>query len=130
MGTKKGRQMQMTDTYCIPRAGNWMLSWMRSKKYHDDKVSQFVIARIICDETGINPFDRSSYQGREYVVSRQLFFYFMLRYTKKTLREIAKYFNKNHATVIHARTTINNLIETDKKFREMYERLDSKIKKL
>ena len=122
--------MQMTDTYCRPSAGNWMLSWMRSRKYIKDKVSASKIARLIYDETGINPLEHRAYRGRGYVEARQLLMYFMLRYTKQTLYKIGKMLDKDHATVIYARTTINNLIETDKKFREMYEKLDSKIKRL
>ena len=106
-----------------------MLSWLRARKYTRKDKSQ-MFARTICDETGVNPFDRINYRGREYVVARQLFIYFMLKYTKKTLREVGKYFNKDHATVIHARTTINNLIETDRYFRETFEKLDEKIRRL
>jgi len=36
--------------------------------------------------------------------------------------------NKDHATVLHACRTVNNLVETDKQFRQFVEELDKRIK--
>jgi hypothetical protein len=41
---------------------------------------------------------------------------------------IGKYFFKDHATVIHAKKTINNLINTDKQLREDVDEIRKKIK--
>ena len=55
--------------------------------------------------------------------------YFAKKHTKSSLATIGlQCGNKDHATVLHACRTVNNLIETDKQFRIYVEELDKKIK--
>lgn len=67
---------------------------------------------------------------REYVICRQLYYYFALKYNdeNKSLRTIGMTYGQDHATVLHARRTINNLIDTDTSFREIVKELDYIIK--
>ncbi len=54
---------------------------------------------------------------REIVECRQLCMFFSKKLTKQSLRTIGWYFGrKDHATVLHAVKTIDNLIETDRDF--------------
>jgi len=63
------------------------------------------------------------------VQARQLAMFFSKKHTKSSLAHIGKQCgNKDHATVLHAVKTINNLAETDKKFRTYIHDLDKKIK--
>jgi hypothetical protein len=58
---------------------------------------------------------------REIVECRQLCMYFAKKLTKKSLRTIGWYFGrKDHATVLHAVKTIDNLIETDREFYDKF----------
>jgi chromosomal replication initiator protein len=52
----------------------------------------------------------------------------LLRYTKKTQSEIGRIVGgKDHATVEHAKKTINNLCETNKLFNEQFNRINNKV---
>ena len=60
----------------------------------------------------------------ETVRPRQIAMYFSKEMTKKSLCEIGSHIcNRDHATVISSIQTVNNLIDTDKKFREDIENL-------
>jgi chromosomal replication initiator protein len=71
----------------------------------------------------------SKTRKREIVQARQLAMYFSKKMTKSSLATIGLHCgNKDHATVLHACRTVNNLIETDKTFRGYVEELEKKIK--
>ena len=55
---------------------------------------------------------------RDIVVPRQLMCYIMRRNFKMGYSAIATYFNKNHATIIHAERSIENLTSYDKVLKE------------
>ena len=55
--------------------------------------------------------------------------FFAKKYTKLSLANIGKYIGKrDHATVLHACKTVDNLNETDKQFRKFLSDLTLKIK--
>jgi len=88
------------------------------------------IQKIVCDYFGI-PVDRisSKTRKREVVQARQLAMYFSKKLTKSSLASIGlQCGNKDHATVLHACRTVNNLIETDKKYKNNVDELEKKIK--
>ena len=54
--------------------------------------------------------------------------YFSKQMTKNSLAMIGKYCgNKDHATVLHACKTVDNLSSTDKQFRKFVEDLGKKL---
>jgi chromosomal replication initiator protein len=54
--------------------------------------------------------------------------YFAKKMTKSSLASIGSHCGgKDHATVLHACRTVNNLSETDKQFRLYLEELDKKL---
>lgn len=62
---------------------------------------------------------------REIVEARQVSMYFAEKHTKHTLAVIGREIgNKDHATVLHAKATVENLIETDKYFRNDIEEIN------
>jgi len=77
------------------------------------------------------PIDKikSTSRKRELVVPRQMFCYITrFNMPNVTLKEIGKYLgNRDHSTVIHGIRTAGDLIETDKQFREEYEKLETFI---
>ncbi len=88
------------------------------------------IQKVVCDFFNI-PVDtiNSKTRKREIVQARQLAMYFAKKHTKASLATIGLHCgNKDHATVLHACRTVNNLIETDKQFRLYVEDLDNKLK--
>jgi chromosomal replication initiator protein len=61
---------------------------------------------------------KSKTRKREIVQCRQLAMFFSKQMTKSSLAVIGKYCgNKDHATVLHACKTVNNLADTDKQFK-------------
>ena len=94
------------------------------------EISIDFIQKIVCDYFGL-PLEliNSKTRKREIVQARQLAMYFAKKHTKSSLATIGLHCgNKDHATVLHACRTVNNLIETDKQFRAYVEELDKKIK--
>jgi chromosomal replication initiator protein len=94
------------------------------------EISIDFIQKIVCDYFGI-PVDRisSKTRKREVVQARQLAMYFSKKLTKSSLASIGlQCGNKDHATVLHACRTVNNLIETDKKYKSNVDELEKKIK--
>jgi len=94
------------------------------------EISIDYIQKVVCDYFSL-PIDmiNSKTRKREIVQARQLAMYFSKKHTKSSLATIGLHCgNKDHATVLHACRTVNNLIETDKQFRTYVEELDKKIK--
>ncbi|MBN1339397.1 MAG: chromosomal replication initiator protein DnaA [Bacteroidales bacterium] len=93
------------------------------------EISIDYIQKIVCDYFGL-PLEaiNSKTRKREIVQARQLAMYFAKKLTKASLATIGLHCgNKDHATVLHACRTVNNLIETDKQFRVYVDELDKKI---
>ena len=71
----------------------------------------------------------ASSRKKEIVKPRQVVMYLLREELKSSYPAIGrKLGGKDHATVINARKAINNLYETDKKFREHIDRLEKIIK--
>ena len=88
------------------------------------------IYRVVCDYFKI-PTDsaQSKTRKREIVQARQIAMYFSKSLTKTSLASIgAQIGGKNHATVVHACKTVNNLMETDRNFLEMVNNIEKKLK--
>ena len=93
------------------------------------EVSIDYIQKIICDyfDLSIDTL-KSKTRKRNIVQARQLAMYFSKQLTKSSLANIgAKCGGKDHATVLHACKTVNNLVETDKDFRSYVQELDKKF---
>jgi chromosomal replication initiator protein len=66
---------------------------------------------------------------REIVVARQVAMYFAKEYTNMSLKSIGSHFgNRDHSTVIHAIQSVNDLMDTDRKFNATMQELIKKIK--
>lgn len=66
---------------------------------------------------------------KEIVVARQVAMYFAKEYTNFSLKAIGQYFGgRDHSTVIHAIQSVNELIETNKKFKTSIDELKKKLR--
>jgi hypothetical protein len=99
---------------------------LNCKSVIDNSISSRLVA-IIKKETGCNPLSDIDYRGGKNVHARQLYFTFMVRNTTMTYKAIGEMLNKDHATVWHSIRSINNLYETDKRFRDVYDRINTKL---
>lgn len=84
-----------------------------------------VIIKLIMRETGVT-LDalKGNYRGRDVVDARALGMYFMRKYTNLSLYWIGEYFNKHHATVIHAMRKIEDLKQIDSRIASMVEQIE------
>lgn len=94
------------------------------------EISIDYIQKIVCDYFDISlEMINSKTRKREIVQARQLAMYFSKKHTKNSLASIGiACGNKDHATVLHACRTVNNLLETDRQFKTHVEEIDKKLK--
>jgi chromosomal replication initiator protein len=93
------------------------------------EISIDYIQKVVCDYFDM-PIDllKSKTRKREIVQARQLAMFFSKQLTKNSLASIgAQCGNKDHATVLHACRTVNNLTETDKRFKIYVDDLRKKL---
>ncbi len=94
------------------------------------EISIDYIQKVVSDYFNI-PIDmiNSKTRKREIVQARQIAMFFSKKFTKSSLATIGIHCgNKDHATVLHACRTVNNLIDTDKQFRVYVDDIEKKIK--
>ncbi len=93
------------------------------------EVSIDYIQKVVCDYFDL-PIEllKSKTRKREIVQARQIAMYFAKKMTKSSLANIGLHCGgKDHATVLHACRTVNNLQETDKHFRKYLDDLEKKL---
>jgi len=106
-------------------------------KLHTDKrLGLTDIVKIISFETGISIESmKIKTRKREVVEARQIAMWMLKRHTKLNLAAIGEYFENDHehvfdhATVLHAIRTVNNLRESNKDFREKFEKVKLAVEK-
>lgn len=94
------------------------------------EISIEMIQKVVCEYYNI-PVDtvKSKTRKREIVQARQIAMFFAKDFTKASLKNIGSHFgNRDHSTVIHACQTVNDLMDTDKKFRFDVDELSKRIK--
>jgi chromosomal replication initiator protein len=94
------------------------------------EISIDYIQKVVCNyyNIGIEQL-QSKTRKREIVQARQVAMFFSKTLTKSSLATIGSQIGgKDHATVLHACKTVNNLIETDKRFRLQVDEIEKKLK--
>ena len=66
---------------------------------------------------------RPKFRKREYVWARQLLMYFQYTHMKMSLAGIGERYCKDHSTVLHAKKSVKNICEVDKKAYQDYENI-------
>ena len=75
-----------------------------------------------------NKKNQSNNRRRHIVQARQIAMYFAKKFTKASLASIGSQIGRrDHATVLHACKTVDNLSFTDKQFRKYVEDLNQKL---
>lgn len=88
------------------------------------------IQKVVCDyfELSMDVLHSKS-RKREIVQARQIAMYLAKNHTKNSLQNIGSQIGKrDHATVLHACKTVNNLMDTDKGFKSSLKELELKLK--
>lgn len=93
------------------------------------EVSIEYIQKVVCDYFDLEiEILKSKTRKREVVQARQIAMYFSKKLTKSSLANIGAHCGgKDHATVLHACRTVNNLSETDKQFKTYLTDLEKKL---
>ena len=94
------------------------------------EISIDYIQKVVCNYYNIGlDMLQSKTRKREIVQARQVAMFFSKTLTKSSLATIGSQIGgKDHATVLHACKTVNNLIETDKRFRLQVDEIEKKLK--
>ncbi len=94
------------------------------------EISIDYIQKVVCDYFGMPVgLIASKTRKREIVQARQIAMYFAKLMTKSSLSTIgSRIGSKDHATVLHACKTVNNLVETDKRFKGYIVDIEKKLK--
>ena len=94
------------------------------------EISIDYIQKIVCEYFGL-PSDvlQAKTRKREIVQARQIAMFFSKSMTKSSLSTIGSIIGgKDHATVLHACKTVNNLKDTDKRFKSQIEDIERRLK--
>jgi len=94
------------------------------------EISIDYIQKVVCDFFSLSPeMLQSKTRKREIVQARQIAMYFSKTLTKSSLATIGSQIGgKDHATVLHACKTVNNLLDTDKRFKSQVSEIEKKLK--
>ena len=92
------------------------------------EVSIDYIQKVICDYFDLSIDTLKSKTRKRNIVQARHWNVFLKQLTKNSLAMIGKYCgNKDHATVLHACKTVNNLADTDKRFKGYITDIEEKI---
>jgi chromosomal replication initiator protein len=99
-------------------------------KNSSKEISMEYIQKLVCEYFEV-PVEivKSKTRKREIVQARQISMYLAKSHTKTSLKSIGAFFGgRDHSTVIYACQTVEDLIETDKKFKAYVNDIQKKLK--
>lgn len=99
-------------------------------KNTNKEISMEFIQKLVCEYFEV-PIEmvKSATRKREIVQARQISMYLAKSHTKSSLKTIGQFFGgRDHSTVIYACQTVEDLIDTDKKFKGYVADIQKKLK--
>jgi chromosomal replication initiator protein len=99
-------------------------------KNSSKEISIEYIQKLVCEYFEV-PVEllKSQTRKREIVQARQISMYLAKSHTKSSLKSIGMHFGgRDHSTVIYACQTVEDLVDTDKKFRAYVADIQKKLK--
>ncbi|SMO62344.1 chromosomal replication initiator protein DnaA [Solitalea koreensis] len=99
-------------------------------KHSSKEISMESIQKLVCEYFEI-PMEmvKSKTRKREIVQARQISMYLAKNHTKASLKTIGQFYGgRDHSTVIYACQTVEDLIDTDKKFKNWVQDIQKKLK--
>lgn len=96
----------------------------------DGEVGIDYIQKTVSDYFRVSQEDlKAKTRKKEIVIARQVAMFFSKDYTNHSLKSIGYHFGgRDHSTVIHAVQSVNDMIDTDSKFRYSIDELKKKLK--
>ncbi|TAH02223.1 MAG: chromosomal replication initiator protein DnaA [Sphingobacteriales bacterium] len=94
------------------------------------EISMEYIQKLVCEYFEVSvDMVKSKTRKREIVQARQISMYLAKGHTKTSLKSIGAFFGgRDHSTVIYACQTVEDLIDTDKKFKTYVQDIQKKLK--
>jgi chromosomal replication initiation ATPase DnaA len=89
-----------------------------------------VIRRTVMEVTGTDPYFNQLYRGKRFVMARQLFLYFVRKYTSLSQDETGQLIGKDHSTVVHAEKCVEKFRDTEKHYENICKKIDNELFKL
>ncbi len=88
------------------------------------------LQKYIADYFKVTPESlRAKTRKKEIVIARQVAMFFAKEYTNHSLKVIGYHFGgRDHSTVIHAINSVNDMIDTDKRFAESMREMEASLK--
>ncbi len=98
-------------------------------KHVKKEISIDYIQKVVSDDFQLDLETLQSKTRKRHIVqARQLAMFFAKKYTKSSLQNIGSQIgDRDHATVLHACKTVDNLVETDKQFKKYMEDINKKL---
>ena len=96
----------------------------------DTEVSMDYIQKTVANHYNVSLESlKSKSRKRELVAARQVAMFFAKKYTNHSLKSIGYYFGgRDHSTVIHALQAVNDMLDTEPRFKIAFKDLQRKIK--
>lgn len=87
------------------------------------------IMEIVANYYDLTVLDiRGKKRTQSIAIARQIAMYLSTQYTRLSTTQIGKYFNKEHATILHAAKTIKKRMDIDKKLKSEVINIENRIK--
>ena len=112
----------------VPR-NDWQVKSLmckRSKIITSNDIIRFLAVEVE-REIGISPFGDYRYQGRDFVLARQMYMTLLCKHTTWGLRKIGQTVGKDHSTVVYAKRMISDLCDTDPVIKDIYDKIDKRM---
>ncbi len=118
--------LQKIDNIDLPMAKRILKDLIKETKKH---ISIEDIQRLVCDYFGIDSNKvREKTRKQEIVEARQIAMYLSKTMTKSSLKTIGLHFGgRDHSTVIHAITSVENRLDTSPKFQQIIRDIQQRI---
>jgi chromosomal replication initiator protein len=102
----------------------------RSSMIKDDRKKAEVIRRVVCSYLGLQQSLIISRGRKGHIVeARQMAMFFIRKFTRLSLKQTGLEFGGlDHATVIHAVQTVNNILTYDKLYMRKFKDVENQIK--
>lgn len=102
--------------------------YKESIEEYKDRQEPFNPDPIVAEYYGVKPHElKRQTRKREIAEARQICMWLRLKHTRDSLMTIGRRYNKDHTTVLHAKKVVNNLMDTNREFRERLETIENII---
>ena len=95
-----------------------------SEKFSEKQLFEFAL-RVKCEQDDILPEEVVSKTRKRHLVEARMMISKLLLREGITLSEIARFLNKDHATIIHYRNLHDDLMKTEAKYKHKFDQLNS-----